>query len=164
MEIPARSLKYTLCLLFLCFVSTANFAEDTSEMPLAEPIRLDPDKLNGKGLDPLDAPWPKRILVHGVETHRFSSLFAGQMVVSIYEADDGLLKIEDYPFDEFVHVLNGQAILTADGGKPQTFKAGDSFVVPKGFTGTWEMQDNFREMIVIEKEANAAGLEILFAE
>ena len=74
----------------------------------------------------------------GVESHRFDSLFAGQLVVSIYEGDDGLLKLKDYPFDEFVHVLHGRAILTADDGAPQTFKAGDTFVVPKGFTGTGE--------------------------
>jgi uncharacterized cupin superfamily protein len=158
------SIKNTLLIVFLCVFSSLSYAEETSEMTIAEPIRLDPDKINGKGLTNLEAPWPKRTLVSGVESHRFDSLFAGQLVVSIYEGDDGLLKIEDYPFDEFVHVLHGRAILTVDGGAPQTFKAGDTFVVPKGFTGTWEMQDNFREMIVIEKEANAAGLEILFGE
>lgn len=158
------TIKYTLLIVFLCVFSSLNYAEDMSKKTTPEPIRLDVDKINGKGLTTLEAPWPKRSLVSGVESHRFDSLFAGQLVVSIYEADDGMLKIEDYPFDEFVHVLHGRAILTADGGTPQTFKAGDTFVVPKGFTGTWEMQDNFREMIVIEKEANAVGLDILFAE
>jgi uncharacterized cupin superfamily protein len=61
-------------------------------------------------------------------------------------------------------VLNGQAILSVEGGISQTFKAGDSFIVPKGFTGTWEMKDNFRELIIIEKKAYDAGVEILFAE
>ncbi len=31
--------------------------------------------------------------------------------------------------------------------------AGESLVVPKGFLGTWEMQGNFRELVVIEKKA-----------
>jgi uncharacterized cupin superfamily protein len=141
-----------------------NYAESTEEMSVPEPIRLDQNKIDGKGLTTMGAPWPKRTLVSGVESHRFDALFAGQLVVSIYDADDGLLKIVDYPFDEFVHVLHGRAILTAEGAASQTFEAGDTFVVPKGFTGTWEMQDNFRELIVIEKAANDAGLEILFGE
>ena len=33
------------------------------------------------------------------------------------------------------------------------FVAGESLVVPKGFLGTWEMQGNFRELVVIEKKA-----------
>ena len=148
----------------LSFFSHLSYAESTAEMSVPEPIRLDQNKIDGKGLTTLGAPWPKRTLVSGVESHRFDALFAGQLVVSIYDADDGLLKIADYPFDEFVHVLHGRAILTAEGAASQTFEAGDTFVVPKGFTGTWEMQDNFRELIVIEKAANDAGLEILFGE
>jgi uncharacterized cupin superfamily protein len=35
----------------------------------------------------------------------------------------------------------------------QEYVAGDSLVVPKGFTGTWKMLGNFRELIVIEREA-----------
>ena len=34
-----------------------------------------------------------------------------------------------------------------------TALAGDSLVVPKGFSGTWEMIGNFRELVVIEKKA-----------
>ncbi len=149
---------------FFLILPQLSYAADTSEKSIAEPIRLDQNKLNGKGLTTLEAPWPKRTLVSGVESHRFEPLFAGQLVVSIYEGDDGLLKLENYPFDEFVHVLHGRAILTAEGAASQTFKTGDSFVVPKGFTGTWEMQDNFRELIIIEKAANEAGLQILFGE
>ncbi len=151
-------------IVFLSVIPQLNQAGDTPDKAMPKPVLLDKDKINGKGLTTLETPWPKRMLVSGIETHRFDNLFTGQLVVSIYQADDGMVKIEDYPFDEFVHVLNGRSILTAKGAAPQTFEAGDSFVVPKGFTGTWEMQDNFREMIVIEKNANEAGLEKLFAE
>ena len=156
-----------LRLFFIVYLSVfplLNHAGDTPDKAIPKPVLLDKNKINGKGLTTLETPWPKRMLVSGIESHRFDNLFTGQMVVSIYEADDGMVKIIDYPFDEFVHVLNGRAILTVEGAAPQTFETGDSFVVPKGFTGTWEMQDNFREMIVIEKNANEAGLEKLFAE
>ena len=57
------------------------------------------------------------------------------------------------PIDEFVTVISGKLILTADGGSPQHFDVGQSVLVPKGFTGTWEMQGNFREMIVIMNQS-----------
>ena len=62
-------------------------------------------------------------------------------------------------FDEFVQVLNGTSVLTAADGEPQEFTVGDNFVVPKGFTGTWEMRGNFRELIIMEANALAAGME-----
>lgn len=160
---PSKGLQIFF-IVILSVIPQLNHAGDTPDKAIPEPVLLDKNKITGKGLTPLEAPWPKRMLVSGVESHRSDTLFTGQLVVSIYDADDGVVKIKNYPFDEFVHVLNGRAILTAEGSAPQTFETGDSFVVPKGFTGTWEMQDNFREMIVIEKNANEAGLEKLFAE
>ena len=164
MNIYIAKISRLYFIVFLSVFPQLNHAGDTPDEAIPKPVLLDKNKIAGKGLTTLDTPWPKRMLVSGIESHRFDNLFTGQLVVSIYQADDGMVKIEDYPFDEFVHVLNGRAILTAQGAAPQTFEAGDSFVVPKGFTGTWEMQDNFREMIVIEKNANEAGLEKLFAE
>ena len=49
-------------------------------------------------------------------------------------------------------------LLTDDGGSPQEFNVNDNFIVPKGFTGTWEMRGNFRELIVIEANAMAEGM------
>ena len=51
-----------------------------------------------------------------------------------------------------VLVISGALILTADGGAPQKFEAGESVLVPKGFTGTWEMQGEFRELVVMMRE------------
>ena len=123
----------------------------------ATPIAFDKSKLAGEGLDEMPL-WPPEILKKGVESHRSHGFFAGEIVSMVYDADDGLLEFNDYPFDEFVHVLNGTSILTAAGGSPQEFKTGDTFVVPKGFNGTWEMRDNFRELIVMEANALAEGM------
>ncbi len=56
------------------------------------------------------------------------------------------------PIFIFVLVVSGALILTADGGSPQKFVAGESVLVPKGFTGTWEMQGEFRELVVMMRE------------
>ena len=55
-------------------------------------------------------------------------------------------------------VLNGKLILTDANGKVQEFVAGDSPMVPKGFTGTWQMLGNYCELIVVDRESyeNAA--------
>jgi uncharacterized cupin superfamily protein len=50
-------------------------------------------------------------------------------------------------------VLSGKLVLTDARGEVTQFVAGESLVVPKGFTGIWEMQGNFRELVVIEKKA-----------
>jgi len=54
---------------------------------------------------------------------------------------------------EFIFVLSGKLVLTDATGKVSQFVAGESLVVPKGFLGIWEMQGNFRELVVIEKKA-----------
>ena len=50
-------------------------------------------------------------------------------------------------------MLEGELVLTHIDGEKQTFKAGDSFLVPKGFLGTWHMTKHFREMVVVETKA-----------
>jgi len=121
------------------------------------PIALDKTKLAGQGLGDMP-PWPPEVLKEGVSSHRSHYFFNGQFVNFVYDADDGLLEFTDYPFDEFVQVLNGTSTLTATGESPQVFKTGDHFVVPKGFTGTWEMRDSYRELVIIETNAFADGM------
>ena len=50
---------------------------------------------------------------------------------------------------------NGVAIYynTAEDLLGRAREAGESLVVPKGFMGIWEMQGDFRELVVIETEA-----------
>jgi hypothetical protein len=59
--------------------------------------------------------------------------------------------------DEFVLVLDGAVTLTNVDGGTQTYKHGDTFLVPKGWMGTWDMPVKYREMIVIETDALLAG-------
>ena len=47
--------------------------------------------------------------------------------------------------------------LTDLEGKAQTYREGDSFTVPKGWRGTWDMPVKYREMIVVETKAWAAS-------
>lgn len=118
----------------------------------ASPLRLEPEKTPYAEMNTDMPPWPEEDILSGVSEHRYKVLYSGDINVAIYEAKPMTLRIKDYDIDEFVTVVSGTLILTAEGGAPQRFEVGESVLVPKGFTGTWEMQGNFREMVVIMNE------------
>jgi uncharacterized cupin superfamily protein len=118
----------------------------------ASPLRLEPEKVPYSEMNTDMPPWPDEDILSGVSEHRYKTLYSGDINVAIYEAKPMTLRIKDYSIDEFVTVVSGVLILTAEGGSPQRFEVGESVLVPKGFTGTWEMQGNFREMVVIINE------------
>lgn len=49
---------------------------------------------------------------------------------------------------EFCHVISGSCIVTPTGGDPVTLKTGDSFVIEKGFTGTWQVVETMKKHFV----------------
>ena len=123
------------------------------------PIRVDRDANKAATLDPFE-PWPEAIRVEPGK-HAMKELFGGEFSVYVYESEPGLLKFADFPFDEFVYVLSGTAVITDASGTSQTFNAGDSFIMPKGFSGTFELQGEYREMFIMETESMNAGFKKL---
>jgi len=136
----------------LLFAATAAAEEENIGAPA--PVRLDADKLAGLGLEEFE-PFPKEMVLSGHSKHSYHTFFSGaEVVVEVYEAEPAKLKIDEpWPYDEFIYVLSGKLVLTDARGEVTQFVAGESLVVPKGFLGTWEMQGNFRELVVIEKKA-----------
>jgi uncharacterized cupin superfamily protein len=65
-----------------------------------------------------------------------------------WECTPGKVRI-DYAEWEFCHLLSGEAVLTSDDGKSWTLKAGDGFIIPPGFKGTWETVQAVRKQYVI---------------
>jgi uncharacterized cupin superfamily protein len=51
--------------------------------------------------------------------------------------------------NEFIYLLSGSLTVTPDGGKPQTFGAGDSAMFPRGWRGTWDLHETVRKVYVI---------------
>ncbi len=122
-----------------------------------KPFPLDKAKLAGTGLEDLP-PLPEEIRLNGVQNNSESLLFDGEFIAFVWRGDDGTLLMDNHPFDQFVQVLNGVAILTEKDGSPQEFNIGDSFIVPKGFTGAWEIRDEYRELIIFESKAYKTGI------
>ena len=123
-----------------------------ADMTTTVPLRLEPEKIPYSEMNTDWPPWPEEDILSGESEHRYKTLYSGDIDVAIYEAKPMTLRIKDFSVDEFVTVVSGTLILTAEGGSPQRFDVGESVLVPKGFTGTWEMQGNFRELVVIMNE------------
>jgi uncharacterized cupin superfamily protein len=48
-----------------------------------------------------------------------------------------------------VHVLSGKLILTEPNGTVHEYHSGDALVLRAGYTGTWEMQGDYRGLAVV---------------
>ncbi len=65
-----------------------------------------------------------------------------------WECTPGKVKI-DYTEWEFCHLLAGEAVLTNEAGQTWRLKAGDGFIIPPGFKGTWQTVSKLRKQYVI---------------
>lgn len=54
----------------------------------------------------------------------------------VWDAQAGQWRI-NYTEDEYCMILEGESVITDEQGNARTVKAGDQFVIPSGFKGTW---------------------------
>jgi uncharacterized cupin superfamily protein len=117
-----------------------------------EVLSLNTKGLQETALESIPA-WPEEMVLSGTNQHWQKVLHKGEFVVALYEAMPAVIDIsEPYPYDEYVRVLEGSVVLTSSEGERQSYEAGDAFLVPVGWTGTWEMPARFRELIIIERK------------
>jgi uncharacterized cupin superfamily protein len=131
-------------------------SEDTGKASgSAVPISIDRRLLAGEGLSAGDL---SEFDDEGItaddatadfHTHNFHT---GNIMVSVYEAGPGKVRIDGSVYDEFITILEGRLILTPDVGGEYEYQVGDSLVVPKGYQGGWEMPERYRELIVVDTE------------
>lgn len=62
----------------------------------------------------------------------------GRFHVGRWASAEGVWRIK-YTERELCHILTGIVRLTDDAGGQRTFKTGDTFMIDKGFSGTWEV-------------------------
>ena len=116
------------------------------------PARVAPDEMSGVGLEAGPPPVPDELVLSGELNAKRSFPFSGEeLSVVIFESTPAKTDHTEsaFPLDEFVYVLSGKLILTDIDGEVHEYAVGDSLVVPKGWRGTWEMQGNYRELVVI---------------
>jgi uncharacterized cupin superfamily protein len=127
----------------------------TAQSKSPAPVRLDPDKIAGLNLTAIPPDAYQEILVAGELNMRVATLFEGKEIrVSIFESTPAKTDHRTRPtdVDEFVQVLSGKLILTEPSGTRHEFLPGDSLVLPITYTGTWEMQGNYRELVVLAQK------------
>ena len=155
----SEKVKYWFLFLILSIFSgfAPGASADENEINnVKTPIRLNVDMISGLNIEPF--PWNDE-----TRLAKWSQLFTGEeLSVSVFEstplnAKEGPApsknRVRNYPYDQFVLVLSGKAVLTDSNGFSQAFTAGDFFVVPRGFDGTWEDYGVYRELIVVMEEA-----------
>ena len=54
--------------------------------------------------------------------------------------------------DEFCYIISGHVRLIDAAGAAQTFKTGDSFLIPNGFRGFWEVVETTTKHFVIRHQ------------
>lgn len=73
----------------------------------------------------------------------------------IWQSEPGKWRIA-YTEEEYCQILEGTSVLTDTQGNAQTVRAGESFVIPRGFEGTWEVLDTTRKIYVIYESGDSA--------
>jgi uncharacterized cupin superfamily protein/ubiquinone/menaquinone biosynthesis C-methylase UbiE len=82
-------------------------------------------------------------------TQNFYTDATGTFFSGIWTSTKGKWPVA-YAEEEFVYLLSGKAKLTATNGKSKTFKKGEAFMIPAGFTGTWETLAPIRKFYAIQ--------------
>ena len=109
-------------------------------MPEVKPF---PKLINFQGTLPAPERYspPADRIVSGNPAQAATNLFAspdGRFNSGIWESDIGKWHVV-FSESEFCHILAGAIVVTGDDGSVATYRAGDAFLTPAGFTGTWDV-------------------------
>jgi uncharacterized cupin superfamily protein len=119
-----------------------------SAPPAPVPTVIAFDALPGDA--PAYRPPPERVL-GGDPVQRAWNLFSsvdGRFHSGIWECGVGRWRVV-FTESEFCHLLAGVIVVTGDDGAERTFRAGDAFVSPAGFTGIWDVREPARKYYAI---------------
>jgi uncharacterized cupin superfamily protein len=70
-------------------------------------------------------------------------------VVGIWSCTPGVIEMASLPFNEFVTLYGGKALITVDGGEPTAIQAGDSFFFQKGAAVRWDIKETVSKFMLV---------------
>jgi uncharacterized cupin superfamily protein len=73
----------------------------------------------------------------------------GPIDTGIWEAEPGSFTATRDGYHELCYLLTGSVTLVEDGEQPIEVGAGDLFVTPAGWRGTWHVHETVRKLYVI---------------
>lgn len=71
------------------------------------------------------------------EYHCYSSS-ADKVTCAFWEGEPGVVYLGSWPYDEICVLQKGRVALIDESGARREFSAGESFFIPRAFSGTWE--------------------------
>jgi uncharacterized cupin superfamily protein len=113
-------------------------------MPRIVPVPHTPDEASR-------APVAAERLVSGQPQQAVGNAYSTQddrFHCGVWEGGVGAWRVQ-YTEHEFCHLLSGRVRLHGDDGSEVLLEAGQSFVVPAGFTGLWEVLETARKLYAI---------------
>lgn len=129
-------MKDFLLVLCILFISITCFAQSNSDQVI-KPILVDKSAISGVGLKKIDLKdEPEK------DFHQRNLFWGKEIGVFVVSTESWVNKIDDYPFDEFVYMYHGEAIVKPKVGPADVFYSGEYFFAPKGFAGEWEIKAN----------------------
>ncbi len=73
---------------------------------------------------------------------------SGKFFAGAWQSEVGKWRIS-YTEEEYCQILHGVSVITDAVGNGVTVKAGDRFVIPRGFVGSWEVIEPTKKLYVI---------------
>ncbi len=140
--------------------------DDSSGAKSADTAKLHVIKIDTTSpLGPMDIP-DTSVFVGPVPTQTVKGWFddaTGQLTVGVWATTPFTRKVMPFPRYELMHLLEGAVTISDGAGNAQTFKAGDTFLVPEGAPCAWSNSVPVKKIYVIFK-AKAAAVQTAAAE
>jgi uncharacterized protein len=76
----------------------------------------------------------------------------------VWEGDAGAWRVR-YTEHEFCHMLAGRVRIVGDDGSETIVAAGDSFVIPAGFGGIWEVLEPARKLYAVYEPTSERSID-----
>ncbi len=111
-------------------------------------VRIGPAPGSESGL----APWPWNandvLLATGMTPVGAKSFEGRGLILGAWACNKGAVDIQGHPVDEACFITRGSVTVTDSEGRSETFGAGEGFLLPRGFKGTWSQSEDFAKLFV----------------
>ena len=116
--------------------------------------------LSGAASPEISTPAADRLLSGNPQTRavNFFTDSSGQFFAGRWSATRGKWRIR-YTENELCVMTAGRVVLESDTGERCTYVTGDAFVVPAGFSGTWEVLEDCSKIYAIFERHRGAAFE-----
>jgi uncharacterized cupin superfamily protein len=98
------------------------------------------------------SPWPWNpgdvVETQGMKPVGTKNFEGNGVVAGKWACNAGKVAINGHPVDEACFVIGGSVTITDEEGQAQTFRAGEAFLLPRGFRGLWSNSDEFAKFFM----------------